>query len=125
MSSWRKRFAFVLCNHEKGAVFKALEEYLRSNSLEMAKSCLVIATWLTHMLSSLSDTGVKDVARRSLLDELINILQSSKNLEEMILASLALKTFISDPSRFIAEKVKYMRTTTTLTIHNYRLHSTI
>lgn len=66
----------------------------------MAKSCLVLATWLTHMLSTLPNTGVRDVARKSLLDELINVLQSSKNLEEMILATLALKTFISDPSRF-------------------------
>ncbi|KAI4346167.1 hypothetical protein L6164_013240 [Bauhinia variegata] len=97
MNSWQKKVAFVLSNHEKGSIFKALEECLRSNSLEMAKSCLVIATWLTHMLSTLPDTGVWEIARRSLLDELLNVLQSSKNLEEMILASLALKTLISDP----------------------------
>ncbi|KAJ4702129.1 RING-type E3 ubiquitin transferase [Melia azedarach] len=95
--SWEKRVAFVLCNHEKGSIFKALEECLKSNSLEMAKSCLVIATWLTHMLSTLPDTGVRGTARRSLLDEFINVLQSSKNLEEKILATLALRTFISDP----------------------------
>ncbi|KAJ1404791.1 Zinc finger, RING/FYVE/PHD-type [Sesbania bispinosa] len=97
MNSWQKRVAFVLCNHENGSIFQALEECLRSNSLKMAKSCLVLATWLTHMLSTLPDTGVRDVARKSLLDELINVLQSSKNLEEKILATLALKTFISDP----------------------------
>ncbi|CAJ1976591.1 unnamed protein product [Sphenostylis stenocarpa] len=97
MNSWQKRVAFVLCNHENGSIFQALEECLRSNSLKMAKSCLVLVAWLTHMLSTLPDTGIKDVARKSLLDELINVLQSSKNLEEMILASLALKTFISDP----------------------------
>ncbi|BAT94636.1 hypothetical protein VIGAN_08125500 [Vigna angularis var. angularis] len=97
MNSWQKRVAFVLCNHENGSIFQALEECLRSNSLKMAKSCLVLVAWLTHMLSTLPDTGIKDVARKSLLDELINILQSSKNLEEMILASLALKTFLSDP----------------------------
>ncbi|GAY64555.1 hypothetical protein CUMW_234440 [Citrus unshiu] len=95
--SWEKRVAFVLCNHEKGSIFKALEECLKSNSLEMAKSCLVIAAWLTHMLSTLPDTGVRGTARRSLLDEFINVLQSSKNLEEKILTTLALKTFISDP----------------------------
>ncbi|XP_054818085.1 putative E3 ubiquitin-protein ligase LIN-1 isoform X2 [Prosopis cineraria] len=97
-SSWQKRVAFVLCNHEKGSIFKALEECLRSTSLKTAKSCLVIATWLTHMLSTIPDTGIRDVARISLLEELINILQSSKNLEEMILATLALKTFIGDPT---------------------------
>ncbi|KAK7268600.1 hypothetical protein RIF29_21301 [Crotalaria pallida] len=97
MNSWQKRVAFVLCNHENGFIFKALEECLRSNSLKMAKSCLVLATWLTHMLSTLPDTGIRDAARKSLLEELLNVLQSSKNLEEIILAALALKTFINDP----------------------------
>ncbi|KAL5139249.1 putative E3 ubiquitin-protein ligase LIN-1 [Glycine soja] len=97
MNSWQRRVAFVLCNHENGSIFQALEECLRSNSLKMAKSCLVLVTWLTHMLSTFPDTGIKDVARKSLLDELINVLQSSKNLEEKILATLALKIFINDP----------------------------
>uniref|UniRef100_A0A2N9FFD1 Uncharacterized protein n=1 Tax=Fagus sylvatica TaxID=28930 RepID=A0A2N9FFD1_FAGSY len=96
-SSWERRVAFVLCNHENSSIFKALEECLKSDSLEMAKSCLVLATWLTHMLSTLPHTGVRDAARKSLLDEFINVLQSSKNLEEKILVSLAMKTFVSDP----------------------------
>ncbi|XP_022767512.1 putative E3 ubiquitin-protein ligase LIN-1 isoform X2 [Durio zibethinus] len=96
--SWEKRVAFVLCNHEKGSIFKALEECFKSNSLKMAKSCLVIATWLTYMLVTLPDTGLREAARESLLDEFINVLQSSKNLEEKILAALALKTFINDPA---------------------------
>lgn len=99
MNSWQKRVAFVLCNHENGSIFQALEECLKSNSLKMAKSCLVLATWLTHMLSTLPDTGLRDAARKSLFEEFINVLQSSKNLEEKILAALALKSFISDPSR--------------------------
>lgn len=98
MKSWQKRVASVLCNHENGSIFQALEECLKSNSLKMAKSCLVLATWLTHMLFTLPDTGVRDVARKSLLEALMNVLQSSKNLEEKILASLALKSFISDPT---------------------------
>ncbi|KAF8022683.1 hypothetical protein BT93_F0259 [Corymbia citriodora subsp. variegata] len=97
-NSWERRVAFVLCNHEKGFIFKALEQCLKSNSIEMAKSCLVIATWLTYMLSVLPDTGMKSAARKSFLDEFINVLQSSKNLEEKILATLAIKTFISDPA---------------------------
>ncbi|KAL7175142.1 hypothetical protein ACSBR2_028862 [Camellia fascicularis] len=96
-SSWEKRVAFVLCNHEKGSIFKSLEECFKSNSIEMAKSCLVVATWLTHMLYSLPDTGIRDVARKFLLDQFINVLQSSKNLEEKILSTLALKAFITDP----------------------------
>ena len=71
----------------------------------MAKSCLVLATWLTHMLSTLPHTGVRDAARKSLLDEFINVLQSSKNLEEKILVSLAMKTFASDPCKYNASEV--------------------
>ncbi|KAK9946928.1 hypothetical protein M0R45_012367 [Rubus argutus] len=96
--SWQRRVAFVLCNHEKGSIFKALEECLKSNSIEMAKSSLVIATWLTHMLSLLPDTGVKISARKALFEGFINVLQSSNNLEEKILATLALKTFVSEPA---------------------------
>ncbi|KAL3733287.1 hypothetical protein ACJRO7_022762 [Eucalyptus globulus] len=96
-NSWERRVAFVLCNHERGVIFKALEECLKSNSIEMAKSCLVIAAWLTYILSVLPDTGMKNAARKSFLEELINVLQSSKNLEEKILATLAIKTFIGDP----------------------------
>ncbi|XP_039069062.1 putative E3 ubiquitin-protein ligase LIN-1 [Hibiscus syriacus] len=106
--SWEKRVAFSLCNHEKGCIFKALEECFKNNSLKMAKSCLVIATWLTYMLSTLPDTGVREAARESLLDEFINVLQSSKNLEEKILAVLALKTFINDPTA-IEELGKYAK----------------
>ncbi|GAU16937.1 hypothetical protein TSUD_36950 [Trifolium subterraneum] len=105
MKSWQKRVASVLCNHENGSIFQALEECLKSNSLKMAKSCLVLATWLTHMLFSLPDTGVRDIARKSLLEALINVLQSSKNLEEKILATLALKSFISDPTAHEALRV--------------------
>ncbi|KAE9619224.1 putative transcription factor WD40-like family [Lupinus albus] len=97
LNSWQKRVAFVLCNHENGSIFKALEECLRSNSVNMVKSCLVLATWLTHMLSTLPETGIRDVARKSLLHELINVLHSSKNLEEVILATLSLKAFLNDP----------------------------
>ncbi|KAJ6352091.1 hypothetical protein OIU76_001329 [Salix suchowensis] len=98
VSSWEKKVAFVLCNHEKGSIFKALEECFKSNSLEMARSCLVISTWLIYMLSVLPDTGVRSAARKSLLDEFINVLQSTRNMEEKILATLALRTFVGDPA---------------------------
>jgi hypothetical protein len=77
----------------------------------MAKSCLVLATWLTYMLSTLPRTGIRVVARKSLLEEFINVLQSSKNLEEKILATLAIKTFITDPSKFsVTELILTQRT---------------
>ncbi|KAL0438418.1 UNVERIFIED_CONTAM: putative E3 ubiquitin-protein ligase LIN-1 [Sesamum latifolium] len=94
---WEKRMAFVLTNHDRGMVFKALEECFKSNSIEIAKSCLVVATWLVYMLYSFPDCGIRDVACKSLLDKFINVLQSSKNLEEKILAALALRGFISEP----------------------------
>ncbi|XP_057489854.1 putative E3 ubiquitin-protein ligase LIN-1 [Actinidia eriantha] len=100
-SSWEKRVAFVLSNHEKGAIFKALEECFKNNSIEMAKSCLVMSTWLTHMLYSFPDIGIRDIARKAFLDQFINVLQSSKNLEEKILVTLALKSFITDPGALI------------------------
>lgn len=106
--TWERRAASVLCNHEKGSIFKALKECLKSNSVEIAKSSLVVATWLTYMVSLLPDTGMRDVARKSLLDYFINILQSSKNLEEKILASLALKTFISDPGMTTKPKLLHL-----------------
>ena len=96
-SSWEKRVAFVLSDHENGSIFKALEECFKSNSLEVAKSCLVISKWLIYMLPVLPDTGVKSAARKSLLDELINVLQSSRNMEDKILSALALTTFVIDP----------------------------
>lgn len=92
--------AFVLSNHEKGMIFKALEECLKSNSVEIAKSSLVVATWLVHMLYSFPDCGIRVVARKSLLDKFINVLQSSKNLEEKILATFALRGFISEAGWF-------------------------
>lgn len=85
---------------------------LENNSIAMAKSCLVIATWLIDMLYCLPDTGVRDVARKALLDQFLNVLQSSKNIEEKILATLALKNFIADPGKVVwkissAEKTDY------------------
>ncbi|KAL4557528.1 hypothetical protein LXL04_035709 [Taraxacum kok-saghyz] len=100
-NSWEKRIAFVLCNHEKGLIFNAIESCLKTNSIEMTKKCLVIATWLIYMLYNLPDTGVRDAARTALLDQFIYILQSSKNLEEKILATVALRSFISDPGALV------------------------
>ncbi|XP_071713381.1 putative E3 ubiquitin-protein ligase LIN-1 [Rutidosis leptorrhynchoides] len=96
-SCWEKRIAYVLCNHEKGRIFIALEECLKSNSIDMTKKCLATATWLVYMLYNFPDTGVREVARKTLLDQFIYVLQSSKNLEQKILATVALRSFISDP----------------------------
>jgi hypothetical protein len=85
----------------------------------MAKSCLVLATWLTYMLSTLPHTGIRSVARKSLLEEFINVLQSSKNLEEKILATLAIKTFITDPSKFPVTELILAQKTFSMSIFIY------
>ncbi|KAM7259568.1 hypothetical protein ACFE04_015309 [Oxalis oulophora] len=108
VTSWERNLVFVICNHEKGIIFKALEECFKSKSLEIAKSSLIAATWLIHMHSALPDTGVREVARKRLLDVFINVLQSSKNLEEKILATLALKSFVKDQSA-LEELGKYAK----------------
>nr|QEX51117.1 putative E3 ubiquitin-protein ligase LIN-1 isoform X1 [Cymbidium ensifolium] len=97
MRIWEKRVAFVLCNHDNGAIFKALEECLMSKSMEMTRSCLVIATWLIHILNILPDTGMRVIASNCLLDHFLDILESSKSMEEKVLATLALKNLFSDP----------------------------
>nr|XP_029120075.1 putative E3 ubiquitin-protein ligase LIN-1 isoform X2 [Elaeis guineensis] len=96
MNAWEKRVAFVLCHHDNGAIFEALGECLTSNSLEMTKKCLIIATWLAYMLSCLPDTGIRTIAANCFLDQFVNVLHSSRNLEEKVLATLALKSFIID-----------------------------
>ncbi|KAH9308456.1 hypothetical protein KI387_036367, partial [Taxus chinensis] len=93
---WERKVAFVLINYEFGALFEALGKCLRNNSVELARPCLVAATWLTYMLKVLPDTGVQDVARRCLLQQFVMVLQSSRILEEKILAMLALTSFIND-----------------------------
>ncbi|XP_076885682.1 putative E3 ubiquitin-protein ligase LIN-1 isoform X1 [Bidens hawaiensis] len=95
--SWEKRVAFVLCNHEKGVIFNALEQCLKIKSINIYKKCLITSTWLVYMLYNLPNTGVRDNVRKSLLSQYIHILQSSKNLEDKILATVALRSFISDP----------------------------
>lgn len=64
--------------------------------MEIAKSSFIVATWLIHMLYNFPDTGIRDVARKSLLEQFIQMLQSTKNIEEKILAALALRGFITD-----------------------------
>ncbi|KAK6938966.1 hypothetical protein RJ641_032474 [Dillenia turbinata] len=95
-SSWEKRVAFVFCNHEKGSIFKALEECLKSSSLEIVKSCLVTTTWLVFMLYNLPDTGMRDAAQKSLLDHFIN------ESQEKVLATMALRSFIFDSGKACA-----------------------
>eukprot|EP01018_Ginkgo_biloba_P001817 Gb_38779 [translate_table: standard] len=93
---WERRVAFVLVSYEFGLVFEALGEGLKSNSVQLSRLCLISATWLTHMLTVLPDTGLRGAARQCLLEQFVRVLQSSKNFEERALAMLALSSFIND-----------------------------
>ncbi|MQL76382.1 hypothetical protein Taro_008779 [Colocasia esculenta] len=95
-STWEKQVSFVVCNHDNGSIFKALEECSRSNSLELTRSCLVLSTWLVHMLDSLANIDTRAIARRCLLQHFISIFQTPRDLEDRVLAGLALKSFTSD-----------------------------
>jgi len=64
---------------------------------QMGNNLLVTTT---HMLKVSPDTGVRDVARTCLLEPFVMVLQSSKNLEERILATFALSSFINDSEGF-------------------------
>ncbi|KVI07270.1 Armadillo-type fold [Cynara cardunculus var. scolymus] len=55
-----------------GRIFNALEECLKSNSIDMTKKCLATATWLIYMLYNLPDTGIRGVAQGFELDTSMN-----------------------------------------------------
>eukprot|EP01018_Ginkgo_biloba_P006261 Gb_02502 [translate_table: standard] len=95
VKDWERRVAFVLVNYESGAIFEALGECLKTRSVELAKPCFITSTWLTCLLTVLPDTCIRDVACRSLLEQFVMALQSSRNLERN-LAMLALTSFIND-----------------------------
>lgn len=94
--NWERRVASVLVSYEFGLMFEALGDCLESKSVQLARSSLVAATWLTHMLTIVPDTGVKGAARQCLLEKFVRVLKSHKRLEDRALAALGLHTFIYD-----------------------------
>ncbi|KAH9300559.1 hypothetical protein KI387_012142, partial [Taxus chinensis] len=93
---WERRVTSVLVSYEFGLLFEALGECLESKSVQLARSSLTAATWLTHMLAIVPDTGVCSAARQCLLERFVMILKSHKRLEERALATLGLRAFIYD-----------------------------
>ncbi|CAK7337433.1 unnamed protein product [Dovyalis caffra] len=94
---WERKMAFALVSHEFGLLFEALAEGLRSRCTELCSASFVSATWLVHMLGTLPDTGIRAAARVCFLKLLIEIFKSSKDIEDKVLALLALNSFIKDP----------------------------
>lgn len=88
--------AFALVSHEFGLLFEALSDGLKSRNLELSSACLVLATWLSYMLSLLPDTGVRGAARVCLMKQFITILKSARHTDEKALSMLALRSFMHD-----------------------------
>ncbi|XP_077210916.1 putative E3 ubiquitin-protein ligase LIN-1 isoform X2 [Tasmannia lanceolata] len=95
-NEWERKMAFVLVSHEFGLLFEALAEGLKSRYGELSSACFVSATWLTHMLTVLPDTGIQGAARVCLLKRFISILKSARDTEDKALAMLALSAFMND-----------------------------
>ncbi|XAR67021.1 Ubiquitin--protein ligase [Bertholletia excelsa] len=95
-NEWERKVAFVLVSHEFGLVFEALAEVLKSRDAEFFSACFVSATWLVHMLNFLPDTGIRGAARVCLLKHFVSIFISTNDIENKVLAMLALNSFIHD-----------------------------
>ncbi|PKA59058.1 Putative E3 ubiquitin-protein ligase LIN-1 [Apostasia shenzhenica] len=94
---WERKMAFSLVNHEFGLLFEVLAEGLKSEQREFFSACLVSASWLTYMLSTLPDTGLRGASRVCLLKHFVSILTSAKDSGDKALAMLAIKSFMQDP----------------------------
>ncbi|KAF7819795.1 putative E3 ubiquitin-protein ligase LIN-1 [Senna tora] len=94
---WERKIASVLVGHEFGLLFEALADGLKSRNAELSSACFVSATWLTHMLTVLPDTGIQGAARVCLLKRFVSILKSAKDTEDRILSMLALNSFLHFP----------------------------
>ncbi|KAG1335071.1 RING-type E3 ubiquitin transferase [Cocos nucifera] len=96
-NDWERKMAYALAGHEFGLLFEALADGLKSGNTEIFSACLVSATWLTHMLSLLPDTGIRGAARVCLLKQFVSILKSARHTDDRALAMLALRSFMHDP----------------------------
>lgn len=99
-NDWERKMAYALASHEFGLLFEALADGLKNRNVEIFSACLVSATWLTHMLSLLPDTGIRGAARVCLLKQFVLILKSVRHTDDKALAMLALRSFMHDPEGF-------------------------
>lgn len=93
--------AYALASHEFGLLFESLADGLKSRNVEIFSACLVSATWLTHMLSLLPDTGIRGAARVCLLKQFVSILKSARHTDDKALAMLALRSFMHDCGKLL------------------------
>ncbi|CAN0901538.1 Putative E3 ubiquitin-protein ligase LIN-1 [Linum grandiflorum] len=105
---WGLKMASAIVSHEFGLIFEALAEGMKSRYSELHSACFVSAVWLVHMLGVLPDTGIRGAARVCLLKRFVSIFKSAKDMDDRVLALLALKSFINDPEG-LQELNNYMK----------------
>lgn len=89
--------AFVLVNHDFGLLLEPLAKGLKSKCAALFSACFVSATWLSHMLGTLPDTGILEAARIFLLDHFLSIFTMTTDIEEKALSLLAINSFVHEP----------------------------
>ncbi|KAE8653635.1 hypothetical protein Csa_006994 [Cucumis sativus] len=94
---WERKMAFVLISHDFGLLFEPLAKGLNSKFAALFSACFVSATWLSHMLRSLPDTGILETARVCLLDHFLSIFTTTTDVEEKTLGLLAINSFVHEP----------------------------
>ncbi|XP_022933811.1 putative E3 ubiquitin-protein ligase LIN-1 isoform X2 [Cucurbita moschata] len=94
---WERKMAFVLASHDFGLLFEPLAKGLKSKYAALFSACFVSATWLSHMLKVLPDTGILDTARVCLLDHFVSIFITTTDIEEKALALLGMNSFVHQP----------------------------
>ncbi|CAM6091631.1 unnamed protein product [Calypogeia fissa] len=105
---WEKKVAGALVGHDLGTLIESLGQGIQSKHPDVSKPCMIAATWLTYMLPKLPNTGIRQTARNCLLDHFVGVLQTSKDLQQRVLAALAIHSFISDPEG-VQELMSYVK----------------
>ncbi|CAM6085489.1 unnamed protein product [Calypogeia fissa] len=105
---WEKKVAGALVGHDLGTLIESLGQGIQSKHPDVSKPCMIAATWLTYMLPKLPNTGIRQTARNCLLDHFVGVLQTSKDLQQRVLAALAIHSFISDPEA-VQELMSYVK----------------
>ncbi len=96
-AEWDLRVSHAILGSNGRRVLEAIGLALRSQDAQVAKFSLVAATWFATQLAELPDTGLQAVARNCFLQPMVLLVQQNgKEMEEKVLASLALNSFLSD-----------------------------
>ncbi|GLJ39830.1 hypothetical protein SUGI_0814240 [Cryptomeria japonica] len=93
---WEMKITSALLTKGK-PLFEALAKSLSGRVPELAKPCLVTAAWVNCALASMPDTGMQLVACSILLPQLVGCLRHDRQVEERILATLSLHSYMQNP----------------------------